>query len=176
MYFIYLSFKSPFALQERRRRGEDIPVVRAKMPVHQKFPQSPFPLLPHLLVILVISATPANLQQPTSNFLDFREAAAKQQHQLKNPAVDNDVIISSDFNEFENIFEHFDTFSWDKLSPQNLQDLAASAMNGFANSNGGGGEEESAAAAAAALAMASGQHYSKLTLASNCFDFQLLAT
>ena len=172
MYIIYLSLILPFALQESRRRGEDIPVVGAKMPVHPKFPQSPFPLLPHLLVILVISATPANLQQPTSNFLDFREAAAKQQeHQLKNPAVDNDVIISSDFNEFENIFEHFDTFSWDKLSPQNLQDLAASAMNGFANSNGGGGEEESAAAAAAALAMASGQHYSKLTLASNCFDF-----
>ena len=66
--------------------------------------------LSFILVILQLTHTLADRQyQPTSNFLDFTD----------NLAVESAVkptVVSSDFNEFENIFENLDSFSWDKLS------------------------------------------------------------
>ena len=66
--------------------------------------------LSFFLVILQLTHTLADRQhQPTSNFLDFTDNLAVE-------SVVKPTVVSSDFNEFENIFENLDSFSWDKLS------------------------------------------------------------
>ena len=43
------------------------------------------------------------------------------------PSNDNNNVVSSDFNEFESMFENFDMFAWDRL-PEQIQHLPFASL------------------------------------------------